>query len=148
MVTIDQIKKLREATGISISECKKALEAANCDPEKAKEVLRKWGRNLAEKKELRSAEQGIVDSYIHPNKKMGVILLLKCESDFVAKSEEFKNLAHELCLQFTAMGAEADGRSAQVWIKDSSKTVKDLIDEYVAKVGEKIAIGDVIRLEV
>lgn len=146
MVTIDQIKKLREETGISISECKKALEEANCDTEKAKEILRKWGKDVASKKGSRATEQGIIDSYVHPNKKIGILLKLKCESDFVAKSDEFRNLSHELCLQFAAMGCEPDKLLSQPWIKNPSKTVKDLIEETIAKLGENIVVAEVSRL--
>lgn len=151
MVTIEEIKKLREETGISISECKKALEEAKCDNAKAKEILKKWGKELAAKKGARAAGQGIIDSYIHPNKKVGVLLKLNCESDFVAKSDEFKNLAHELCLQFAAMGAEgapSDALLAQAWIKDTSKTIKDLMEEAIARIGENIVIGSVERFDI
>ena len=148
MANIEQIKKLREETGISISECKKALEQANCDHEAAKEILKKWGRTLAEKKGERAAEQGIVDSYIHPNRKVGVLLKLKCESDFVAKSEDFLKLSHELCLQFAAMDTEPEGLMAQPWIKDPSKTVKDLVQEVIAKLGENIVVAEAQRFEI
>ena len=103
MVLIDQIKQLREETGVSISECKKALEEANGDFAKAKEILRKWGKTLAEKKAARSASQGIIDCYVHPNKKIGVLLEIRCETDFVAKSPEFQELAHEVAMQIAAM---------------------------------------------
>jgi len=103
MISIDQIKQLRQETGISISECKKALEKSNGDIEKAKIMLREWGKELADKKSAREAGEGIIDAYIHPNKKVGVLLDLRCESDFVARSEDFQNLAHEICLQIAAM---------------------------------------------
>lgn len=148
MVTIDQIKKLRDETGISISECKKALEAGEGDTERAKEFLKKWGKDLAAKKSSRSASQGIIDSYLHQNRKIGVLIRLNCESDFVAKSDDFRNLAHELCLQFAAIPSDPETRLAQPWIKDSSKTVKDLIEAAVAKMGENIVLGDVERFEI
>lgn len=100
---LDQIKKLREETGVSIMECKKALQEANGDLEKAKEILRKWGQEVAVKKGERRAEEGIIASYIHSNRKIGVLLDLRCETDFVANSQEFQELAHELCLQIAAM---------------------------------------------
>lgn len=102
MVTIDQIKELREQTLAPMQECRKALEEAQGDLAKAKEILRKWGKALAEKKVEREAKDGIVETYIHPNKKLGVMLELRCESDFVARNEEFQTLAHELCLQIAA----------------------------------------------
>jgi elongation factor Ts len=103
MATIDIIKQLREETGISISECKKALEESGNDLEKAKEILRKKGKELAQKKASRKAGMGIIETYIHQNKKVGVMLDLRCESDFVANSENFQKLAHEICLQIAAM---------------------------------------------
>ena len=102
MVSFDQIKQLRQETGVSITECKKALEEAKGDNEKAKEILRTWGKSLAGKRSDRETNEGIVDSYIHPTKKIGVLLELSCESDFVARSDDFKNLSHELCLQIAA----------------------------------------------
>ena len=139
MVSIDQIKKLREATGVSIAECQKALAEAKGDTEKAKEVLKKWGKEVAKKKAEREAHQGIIDSYIHPNKKIGVILELNCETDFVAKSPDFQALAHELCLQIAAMSDEIP-LLEQPWIKDESKKVRDLVAEYIAKLGENIIV--------
>ena len=103
MISIDQIKQLRDETGISPTEIKKALEQAQGDIEKAKELLRIWGKKLADKKITRETNQGIVDAYIHPNFKTGVLLDIRCESDFVAKSPDFKNLSHEICLQIAAM---------------------------------------------
>ncbi len=103
MVNIDQIKQLREETAVSVAECKKALEEAGGDAKKAKEILRMRGQELAGKRSAREVGQGIIESYIHSNAKVGVLLELRCESDFVAKSEEFKSLAHDICLQIAAM---------------------------------------------
>ncbi len=194
MPDINQIKELREQTGVSIIECKKALEEAEGDFEKAKEVLRKWGKELANKKSKREAKQGIIESYIHPNKKIGVLLSLRCETDFVAKSEEFQKLAHEICLHIAAMKPlflneeeipeeyldgerkiyfeqfKDSGKPAEVvkqiiegklkkykeeisllsqpWIRDESRTIKDLINSYVAKIGENITIEKFSRFEI
>ena len=145
MSNIEQIKQLREETGISIGECKKALETAAGDLGKAKEVLKQWGKDLASKKSERSTGQGMVDSYIHCTGKVGVLLELRCETDFVANSDDFKNLSHELCLQVAAAGTDETPLLAQPWIKDPSKCVKDLIDEVIAKVGENITIKQVAR---
>jgi len=148
MVTINQIKQLRQETGVSITECKKALEAAKGDFDKAKEVLRKWGRELAGKKAERKAGLGIIESYIHPNKKVGAMVELDCETDFVAKSEDFKKLAHELCLQITAMNPQEDSLLSQPWIKDETRTIKELIDEYIAKLGENIIVKRFVRYDI
>ncbi|MDP2820964.1 MAG: translation elongation factor Ts [bacterium] len=100
---LEKIKVLREETGVSIMECKKALKEADGSMEKAKEILRKWGEKVAIKKSERTTEQGIITSYIHTNKKVGVLLDLRSETDFVAKLEEFQALAHDICMQIAAM---------------------------------------------
>ncbi len=149
MVTIEQIKQLREETGVSISEVKKALEQAKGDVEKAKEILRTWGKTLVSKKASRETKAGIIDCYVHPNSKAGVLLDIRCESDFVAKSPEFKNLAHEICLQIAAMDpADETFLMSQPWIKDDTKTIKNLIEDTVAKVGENIEIKKFTRFEI
>ena len=194
MVTIDQIKQLREETGVSPTEIKKALEEAKGDTEKAKELLRIWGKTVFSKKLNRETKQGIIDSYVHPSFKTGVLLDIRCESDFVAKSPDFKNLSHEICLQIAAMKPLfvkeedipeefLDGETkiykeqikdsgkpekiveqilegklnkykqeisllSQPWIKDDSKTIKNIIEEAVAKIGENIEIKRFVRYEI
>lgn len=145
MIDIEKIKKLRQETSLSISECKKALEKAGGDFEKAKEFLRKWSKNFASKKAEKETKEGIIESYIHPNKKIGVLLELRCQTDFVARSKEFKELAHEICLQIAAMGEE--NLLEQSWIKDEKKKIKDLIAESIAKFGENVKIERFIRYE-
>ena len=144
---IEKIKKLREETGISITECQKALIQTKGDIQKAKEILRKWGKSLAQTKKERAACQGMIASYIHPTQKIGVLLELKCETDFVAKSVDFQALAHELCLQIAALGEEEIPLLSQPWIKDETKTVKDLIDESIAKLGENIVVKRFVRYQ-
>ncbi len=145
MASIEQIKKLREETGVSIIECQKALEESAGDFERAKKILSDWGRELAAKRADKETGQGIVDVYVHPNRKVGVILDLRCESDFVARSSEFIGLAHELCLQIAAMSPKKENLLSQPWIKDYSKTIEVLINEQVAKLGEKIVIRNFKR---
>jgi len=149
MITIDKIKQLRQETGISIIECKKALEQAQGDVKRAKEILKSWGKKLSKKKAEREAKQGIIENYIHPNKKIGAMVELRCESDFVARSKDFQVLAHELCLQIAAMSPE-DKKSflSQPWIKDETKMIKGLIDEYIAKLGENIVVKRFVRYEI
>ena len=149
MITIDQIKQLREETGAPLSGVKKALEQSEGDVEKAKELLRTWGKTLADKKLNRETKQGVIETYIHSNLKTGVLLDIRCESDFVAKSREFKNLAHEICLQITAMNPEETiALMSQLWIKDDTKTIKNLIQEATAKIGENIEIKRFTRYEI
>ena len=103
MVNIDLVKQLREETGISLGDCKKALEECGSDMAGAKEYLKKRGQAVAAKKGEREVGSGIVDTYVHSNKRMGVMLEINCETDFVARGEDFQNLAHEICLQIAAM---------------------------------------------
>lgn len=142
---MDQIKKLRQLTGVSVSECKKALERAKGDIEKAKNMLKKLGKEFAAKKKERETGQGVIASYIHSNKKIGVLLDLRCETDFVSKSQDFQTLSHELCLQIAAIDPEETPLLEQSWIKDETKIVKDLIEEYIAKIGENIVVKKFIR---
>ena len=148
MPNLNQLRKLREETSVSVQECKKALTASGGDLEKAKKILRKWGQDIAQKKKERTASQGAIESYIHPNKKIGVLLELNCETDFVAKSKDFQNLAHELCLQIAGVGEEETPLLKQPWIRDESKTVKNLIDEYIAKLGENIIVKRFTRYSI
>lgn len=148
MVSLEQIKQLRQQTDVSIAECKKALEQVNGDIDKAKELLKQWGKEFAAKKMAKTSEQGIIDYYIHPNKKVGVLLDLRCETDFVARNADFQKLAHELCLQIAALNPQETPLLEQSWIKDETKTVKDLIDSYIAKIGENIVVKRFARFEI
>ncbi len=103
MSSLEQIKKLREETGISLAECQKAIIEAGDDLEKAKEILRGRGREVVKKKSERQVCSGLIESYIHPSRKVGVLLDIRCETDFVASNKDFQSLAHELCLQIAAM---------------------------------------------
>jgi len=100
---IDKIKQLRQETSVSLSQCKKALEEAGGDIDKSKELLRKWGEKLAGKRGGRETSQGIIEAYIHANKKIGVLVEVKCETDFVAKNDDFKEFAHNLALHIAAV---------------------------------------------
>jgi elongation factor Ts len=99
---IVKIKQLRQQTGVSLSLCKKALEEANGETDKAKELLRKWGQDLAGKRGGKDTSEGVVASYIHANKRIGVLVDLRCETDFVARNKDFQDLAHEIALHIAA----------------------------------------------
>jgi elongation factor Ts len=148
MNLVEKIKKLREETEISIAECKKALEEAKGDLEKAKEILKKGYGEMAKKRKERETKEGIIEAYIHPGGKIGVLLELRCESDFVAKNPEFRKLAHELCLQIAAVDPEEIPLLEQNWIRDESKKIKDLISEYIAKFDENIIVGRFARFQI
>lgn len=149
MITSEQIKKIRDKTGYSVIECKNALEETNGDEEKTLNILEKKGKEKADKKSERETKQGLIDTYIHANGRIGVILEINCETDFVARNEKFKELAHDISMHIAAMNTQnSEELLSQPFIKDESKTIKDLITEAVAKLGENIKIGKFFRLEI
>ena len=149
MISAEQIKQLRQKTNISVMECKEALEKAEGNEEKALKILEKKGKQKAIKKSQREVKQGLIESYIHNNGQIGVILELNCETDFVAKNDQFKELAHDLTMHIAAMNPENTKELlSQFFIKDEQKTIKDLINESIAKLGENIKIKKFVRLEI
>lgn len=147
-VTALQIKELREKTQAGFSDCKMALEESNGDMKKAEEILRKKGFEKAEKKLDRETGQGLVESYVHQTGKVGVLVSVLCETDFVARTDEFKKLAHEIAMQIAAMNPkDVDALVKQEYIRDGSKTIEELIKETIAKVGENIKVGTFSRVE-
>ncbi len=149
MISLDQVKQLRDKTNFSIMECKKALEQAQGDENKAVELLNAKSVEKAEKKSEREASQGVIEAYIHNNGKVGVLIKLNCETDFVAKNEDFKILAHDIAMQIAAAGAESSKELLeQEFIKDPQKTIQDLINEMIGKLGENIQLGEFARMEI
>ncbi len=149
MISADAVKNLRAKTGASMIDCKKALEEAQGEEQKALEILGQRGAAIAEKKAERQIKAGLIDAYIHTNGKIGVLLELGCETDFVARNENFKNLAHELCLQISATNPQnTEELLSQPFIKNPEKSVQDLITEAIAKLGENIKISQFLRLEI
>lgn len=147
-ITAQDIKTLREKTQAGFSDCKMALDEANGDMKKAEEILRKKGFEKAEKKSDRETKAGLVESYVHGGR-IGVLVSLLCETDFVARTDEFKHLAHEIALQVSSMSPkDVSSLLKQEYIRDSSKTIEELIKETVAKVGENIQIGEFKRSEI
>jgi len=148
-ISAQQIKELRELTQAGFSDCKMALEEAKGDMKKAEEILRKKGFEKAAKKEGRETGQGLVSSYIHQNGKIGVLVSLLCETDFVARTDEFKNLGHEISMQVAAMNPKnVESLLKQEYIRDSSRTIDGLIKETIAKLGENIKVKDFQRSEI
>ena len=146
-VNIDDIKKLREQTGAGIADCREAIEEAGGDLEKAKEVLKKKGLDKAASKSDREAKAGLIHAYIHSGK-IGSLVEVNCETDFVAKTEDFKVLAQEVAMQVASMNPEnVEELLEQDYIRDNSKKIKDLVTDAVAKLGENIQIGKISRLE-
>ncbi len=194
MVDLELLKKLREETAVSLAQCKKALEEAGGDLNKAKELLRKWGEDLAEKKSQRETKEGIIGAYVHSNKKIGVLVEVLCETDFVARNEEFQKLAHDLAMHIAAMKPkfvspddipeevlekekevyraqlekenkppeiidkilegklkkfkEENSLLTQPFVKNPDRTVKEIINEYISKLGENITVRNFVRLEI
>ncbi len=105
-ITIDMIKELRAKTGMGFMDCKKALEEADGDMEKAYELLRERGAQIADKKASRVAREGLIEAYVHPGGKIGVIVEVNCETDFVARTDVFKQFVHDVALQIAAMAPE------------------------------------------
>lgn len=193
-ISAEMVKKLREMTGAGVMECKTALSEANGDFEKAVEILRKRGTAVAQKKASRATKEGIVTAYVHFNDKIGVLLELGCETDFVARMPEFKELAYNLAKQVAAMNPKYVSREDvpqeviekekeiylaqlkdtnkpqhvidkivqgklekffeevclydQKYIFDDAKTVRQIIDEAIAKIRENIRVTRFVRMQV
>ncbi|HHW92520.1 MAG TPA: translation elongation factor Ts [Firmicutes bacterium] len=191
MVTAAQVKELREKTGAGMMDCKKALLESNGDLEKAMEILREKGLAAAAKRAGRVTGEGIIDSYIHAGGKIGVLVEVNCETDFVARNQQFKEFAHNIAMQIAATNPSyvsieevpeevvarereilrqqalnegkpekivdkiVDGRLAkfyqevclleQAYIRDQDRTVKDLLAEQIATIGENISIRRFVR---
>lgn len=146
---IDKIKQIREETGASIGEIRSALEASSGDAAKAKDVLRQKFGVIAEKKSTREVKAGIVEAYVHASGRIGVLLELQCETDFVARNPEFRKLAHDIAMHIAAMmPADTETLHAQEFIRDPSRKIGDIINEAVGKFGENIKLGDFTRFEI
>lgn len=185
-----QVKQLREITGAGILDCQQALSQAKGDLDKALDLLRKKGQKIAQNKAVRSANEGIIESYIHSNSKIGVLVELVCETDFVARSEEFKQLGHDIAMQIAATNPlwnspedippETLEKEKEIYaqnlnparpqktrdqiingklqkfysevcllnqpfVKDDKITVKELIQNKIAKLGENIQVKRFVR---
>jgi elongation factor Ts len=190
-ISADLVKKLREKTGAGMMDCKRALEKAGGNMDKAVDHLREQGMAQAAKKASRIAKEGIVYSYIHPGDKLGVLLEINCETDFVARTEDFKLLAKDIAMQIAANNplvvirsdlkpeilekekeiyrtqAQNEGKPEKIierivegklekyfqevclleqpFVKDQDRSVKDRMDEIIAKLGENIAVKRFVR---
>ena len=170
-----QVKELRERTGAGIMDCKRALEESGGNMDRAADQLRQSGLTKAEKKSGRAAQQGVIEPYIHGGGRIGVLVELNCETDFVARTPDFRALAHDLALQIAAtsprvvsieelgeadqiaLDAEFGDRKAaqtvvslldQPFIKEPGRTVRDVVRDQIAKLGENIVVRRFSRFEV
>ena len=164
-IPIETVKEVRSRTNVGIADCNKALLEVGGDVEKAIECLKQRGAAIAEAKKDAEATEGIVDAYVHHTRRVGALVELNCETDFVARTPEFKDLAHDLAMQVAAAApqfltsedvppeaeAETDPQTAcllsQLYIKDPTRTVQDIIAETIAKVGENIKVRRFARFE-
>ena len=162
-IPVVKVKELREQSGAGVMDCRKALVKAAGDTDKALQILREVGLLLAKKKAERSATEGVIEAYIHCGGHIGALIEVNCETDFVARTEEFKGLAHNLAMQVAAMNpqfisedevpeeADIEPQTAclllQPYIKDNSKTVQDIIIETIARLGENIKVGRFAKFE-
>ena len=149
MISATDIKELREKTGISFAQCKKALEEACGDQVKALESLKAQGEAIAIKKSGREVKAGVVSAYVHATGTLGAMVELNCETDFVAKNPEFVTLARDIAMHVTA-SAPADTAEllVQPFIKDVALTIDALVKSYVQKFGENIAVSRFVRFSV
>ncbi|PIR84957.1 elongation factor Ts [Candidatus Kaiserbacteria bacterium CG10_big_fil_rev_8_21_14_0_10_45_20] len=191
-ITTEDVKKLRDQTGVSIMQCKQALEEASGDMEQALMLLRKKGSAIAAKKSDRELGAGVAATYLHGNKEIAVSVILQCETDFVSKNEDFSALAYDIAMQIAAtnplytkredlpedemekikamfaddVAGKPENLHEQIlsgkidsylkgvvlleqdFIKDTDRTVKDLISDATQKFGERIEIGQFSRLSV
>lgn len=145
---INDVQKLRNMTGAGVMDCKKALTDANGDFDRAVALIRERGLIKAEKKGERKTGAGLVESYVH-NERVGVLLEIRCETDFVARSETFRELTHNLAMHIAAMNPEnIDELFQQAYIKDESLMVDAVIKEAIAKLGENIRLERFCRYEI
>ncbi|MXY88666.1 MAG: elongation factor Ts [Dehalococcoidia bacterium] len=157
------VKELRDASGSGVMDAKRALEEANGDMKAAAVILRERGLAAAAKRAERETGQGVVDTYIHAGGRIGALVEVNCETDFVANTDEFRTLVHEIAMQVAAMNpvvVSAEDRDAalegaddevallsQPWVKDASKTISDLVQDSMAKTGENIRVRRFARFE-
>jgi len=162
-ISVEMVKELREQCGAGIMECRKTLIEVAGNMEKALEIMKEKGLLKAAKKAERATTEGLVEAYVHTGGRIGAMVEVNCESDFVARTDEFKELAHNLAMQVAALspqfitqeevpeGSDIEPESAclllQPYIKDPTKTVRDVVVEIIAKVGENIRVSRFARFE-
>lgn len=148
-MNIKDLAQLRRETQAPLSECKEALEESKGDLIKAKAILKKKGLLAANKRQDRATGEGVIGAYVHSNKKIGVLVELGCETDFVARNDNFQDFAHKLAMQIASMDPkDVKELLKQDWIFESGSTVGEKIKELIHKTGENIQIKNFVRLQV
>jgi elongation factor Ts len=162
--TAEDVKRLREITSAGVMDCKRALDEANGNVDRAVEILKERGVASAAKKASRETSQGLVDSYIHAGGRIGVLVEVNCETDFVARTDTFKQLVHDIAMQIAGipttlairedeLPADAEGPveetvlMKQAFIRNSSQTIEQLVQEAIAQTGENIRVRRFARFE-
>lgn len=140
-ISAKDVQKIREETGLGVMDIRNALEKANGDKEKALEILKEKAGDKMEKRVGRATSQGKIGTYVHGDGKSAVMVEVNCETDFVAKNEDFINFIKELTLQIISMNPEnVEDLLKQDFVKDPSKTINDLLKEIIAKTGENVVV--------
>ncbi len=148
MITVEQIKSLRAKTGLGVHDVKKALEEADGDEAKAIVSLKEKGLTTVAKKADRQTSQGLIETYVHGGGRIGAMVEVNCETDFVARNEEFKKFVRELALQIASMNPEnVEELLKQEYFRDPSLTIEQLLNDNITKIGENIKIGRFSRFE-
>lgn len=148
VITTEDVKKLREATGARIMDCKKALEEADGDFNKALKLVEEKGLARAEKNSDRETKAGFIANYVHMTGMTAALVEVVCETDFVAKNQEFRDLAREMAMQVVAMSPEdVPALLEQEYIKDPSKTIGGMLKSLSGKIGEKMEVRRFVRYE-
>lgn len=147
-ISVEQIKNLRAKTGLGIHDVKKALEEANGNEEQAIAWLKEKGLSTVAKKADRATSQGLVDTYIHGGGRIGAMVEVNCETDFVARNDDFKAFVHDIALQVASMNPEnVEELLKQEFFKDPSKTIEVYLNETIARIGENMRINRISRFE-
>jgi elongation factor Ts len=164
-ISVESVKTLRQLTGAGVLECKRVLEEVGGDMERAEEILRERGLTLAIQKASRETREGLIDAYVHSGNRIGALVEVNCESDFVARTPEFRDLVHNLAMQVAAMSpryvdtdeipddvSDDEDRPVeevclmeQPFIKDPSRTIREVVQETIARVGENVRVRQFSR---
>jgi elongation factor Ts len=148
-INLEKVKALREETGVGVMDARKALEESKGDIKKAGEWLKKNAVAKALKKSERTTGDGAIFSYVHQTGKVSAMVKLGCETDFVARTDDFQKLGKELAMQIASMSPkDVEELYRQDWIRDNKRNIKQLIDEVIAKVGENVKVVEFIRMEI
>tara|TARA_Y100000588_G_scaffold384658_2_gene476429 strand:- start:3507 stop:3998 length:492 start_codon:yes stop_codon:yes gene_type:complete len=158
--SVADIRAIRDETGAGVMDIKRAIEEANGDLQGARELLTERGARMSANKSERETKEGLIEAYIHPGRPLGALLELNCETDFVARTDEFKSLARDLAMHIAAMQperisddeadptAEGDSLMSQAWFRDGSLTVEEVIQAAIGKLGENVKVGRFSRFEI